>query len=68
MPLWAGAIKLNYHLNYDPGKFGSHRHCGNGDIKYHKIKALNDFMVSSPSSYVIILPRLLQIDTVVVKT
>ena len=66
---------LYYKLSHQPTKFGGHRHCSSGDImvfvyhvtlKDHVIKALNEFMVSSPSRYVTILPSLVAIGTVMV--
>ena len=64
------------NVSYHPAKFGSHMHSGSGDtmvfvchvnLQDHVKKALNGFMVSSPSMYVTILPSLVAIGTVVVE-
>ena len=56
-------------------QIGGYRHSGSGDIMVfvchvtfqdHVIKALNDFMVRNHSRYVIILPGLVAIVTVIV--
>ena len=61
-------------VNYHPAKFGGHRHSGSRDIivfvchvtlQDDVIKALNDFMVRSPSRYVTILPNLVAISTAI---
>ena len=63
---------LYYKLSHHPTEFGGHRHSSSGDIMvfvYHVtlkdnvIKALNDFMVSSPSRNVTILLGLVAIGT-----
>ena len=61
-------------VSYHPAKFGGHRHSGSRDIivfvchvtlQDDVIKALNDFMVRSPSRYVTILPNLVAISTAI---
>ena len=59
-------------ISYHPAKFVSHRHSGSGHVMVfvcrmtlqdHLIKALNDFMVRSPSRCVTILPSLVVMGT-----
>ena len=65
-------IEVSYH----PAKFGGHRHSGRGDITVfvchvtlqdHVVKALNLFMIMSPSRKVTIRPRLVAMGTMVVE-
>ena len=69
----ARSPKVSYHSV----RSGDHRHSDSGDIKVfvchvtlqdHLIKALNEFMVRSPLRYATILPSLVTISTVIVKT